>query len=325
MTDRPPIQLDEIDRLLIDELIRDGRATYAKLAPIVGLSQAAVRTRVQRLLDEHIITITGRADPSSFGLGVFAFAFLEVSKEVDKVALLVSEIEEAVFVVAGAGRFDVLVEYRCSDNDGLLRALDRTRVLDGVRRVSSVTVLHYEKQDWTGIGNRDAQPTPKPVVSLNHEFDDIDRQLLRGLMADGRATYSALAPTVGLSQAAVRDRVIDLLDSGIITIQAHPVPEATGIGGFAGLAVKAAGPVGPLASALNALSETTLVVRTLGRFDLLAEVWFESNDHLAEVLDTLRGMPGMGSIDTVPYLWVAHEEFDSGPMRTKHTDFTSLK
>jgi len=240
--DKPPfLELDEIDRSLIRELTLDGRATYATLAPIVGLSQAAVRTRVQRLLDEQIITITGRVDPSSFGLGVFAFAFVEVSREIDKVAALVGEVDEAVFVVAGAGRFDLLVELRCSDNEALLRSLDRIRVLEGVRALSSVTVLHYEKQDWTGVGNREAVHSPKPVAALGHEFDDIDRELLRGLMADGRATYSALAPSVGLSQAAVRDRAIELLDAGIITIQAHPVPEAMGIGGFAGLAVNAAG------------------------------------------------------------------------------------
>lgn len=311
LTERPNVELDDVDHALIAELIRDGRATYAALAPTVGLSQAAVRTRVQRLLDDHVIAITGRVDPASFGLGVFAFAFLEVSKEVDKVAALVGEVSEAVFIVAGAGRFDVLVELRCESNDALLGALDSIRVLDGVRRVSSVTVLHYEKQDWTGVGNRQATHARQPLAPLGHDFDDVDRQLLRGLMADGRATYSALAPEVGLSQAAVRDRVIDLLSAGIITIQAHPVPEAMGITGFAGLAVKANGPVAPLAKALANLAETTVVVRTLGRYDILAEVWFESADHLAEVLDGLREVPGMGTIDTLPYLWVALEDFDS--------------
>ena len=129
LTERPKVELDDVDRALIRELIRDGRATYAALAPTVGLSQAAVRTRVQRLLDDDVITITGRVDPASFGLGVFAFAFLEVSKEVDKVAALVGEVDEAVFIVAGAGRFDVLVELRCASNDALLGALDRIRVL----------------------------------------------------------------------------------------------------------------------------------------------------------------------------------------------------
>ena len=309
MTDPP--QMDSTDRALIRELTQDGRATYAKLAPLVGLSQAAVRSRVQRLLDERVIVVTGRVDPVSLGLGVFAFALLEIASEIDKAAARIAEIDEAVFVVAGAGRFDILVELRCRDHDNLLDALDRIRGLDHVRRVQSATVLHYEKQDWTGVGDRDAPTVSVPAAEPSHELDDVDRRLLGELMADGRATYAALAPRVGLSQAAVRDRVIDLIESRVITIQAHPLPEAMGIGGFAGIAVKATGPVAPLADVMARLAETTLVMRTLGRFDLLAEVWFDDHDHLAAVLDGLRAEPGMGTIDTVPYMRIAKEDFAS--------------
>lgn len=309
------IELDDIDRALISALVADGRATYAALAPIVGLSQAAVRTRVQRLIDEHVITVTGRVDPVSLGLGIFSFAFLEAEGEVDKVAARIADIDEAVFVAIGAGRHDLLVELRCRDEDRLLAALDRIRVLDGVRRMVSATVLHYEKQDWTGVGNRDATWAESNAVVRSRDLDDTDRRLVVELMADGRATYATLAGIVGLSQAAVRDRVIDLLTDRIVTIHAHPVPEAMRIGGFAGLLIKVSGPVAPLVAALVRRPETDLVVRTLGRYDILAEVWFDDHDHLAELLDDLRSELGMGTIDTVPYLRIAHEKFGSGLRR----------
>jgi DNA-binding Lrp family transcriptional regulator len=302
-------ELDDVDRRLITALIADGRATYAALAPLVELSQAAVRTRVQRLLDEQIITVTGRVDPSSFGLGIFAFVLLEISGEAEKVAARIAEIDEAVFVAVTVGRFDLLVELRCRDEDQLLAALDRLRVLDGVRRLQSNTVIHYEKQDWTGIGHRDGPVADPPAAIAGQELDETDQRLLFELLADGRVTYAALAPTVGLSQAAVRDRVIDLIDSNVITIQAHPVPEAMGIDGFAGIAIKASGPIGPLIDSMVRMAETCLVVRTLGRFDVLAEIWFEDQDHLAELLETLRANPAAGSIDTIPYLRIALEQF----------------
>lgn len=306
------VALDDVDRALIGELIADGRATYAKLAPIVGLSQAAVRTRVQRLLDERLVVVTGRVDPATFGLGVFAFAFLEIDGEVEKVAARIAEIDEAVFLAVGAGRFDLLLELRCPHSDGLLEALDRVRVVGGVRRVQSATVIHYEKQDWTGIGSRDASaPAPAPVRSAA-DIDDIDRRLLHELIADGRATYAALAPVVGLSQAAVRDRVIDLIDSNVIAIEAHPVAEAMGIGGFAGLAVRVSGSARVVADTLASCVESTLVARTLGLFDVTAEVWFDDNDHLAELLDRLRALPDVGVVETVPYLRIVKEQFGSG-------------
>lgn len=308
------VALDDIDRALIGELIADGRATFAKLAPAVGLSQAAVRTRVQRLLDERQVVVTGRVDPATFGLGVYAFAFLEVDGSVVDVGARLADLEEVVFVALGAGRFDVLAEVRCPDPDGLLAAVDRVRSVDGVGRLQLATVLHYEKQDWTGVGDRTAPARGAGSVHSSVDVDDIDRMLLRELIADGRATYAALAPVVGLSQAAVRDRVIDLLDSNVIAIEAHPVPEAMGIGGFAGVAIRAAGPVGPVVDALVTRAETTLVARTLGLFDITAEVWFDDNDHLAEVLDGLRAVPGVGSIETVPYLQIVKEQFGPGPL-----------
>lgn len=315
MRDESRPELDETDRALIAGLVEDGRATYATLAPAVGLSQAAVRSRVQRLLDDHVITVTGRVDPSSLGLGVFAFAFLELDDQTDKVAATVAEIDEAVFVVITTGRFDLMVELRCADEDRLLDALDRVRQVHGVRRMQTATALHYDKQDWTAVGRREATTTPRPPVNSTRDLDEADRRLLLELMSDGRATYAALAPVVGLSQAAVRDRVLDMIGDGIVTIQAHPVPEAMGIGGFAALAVKASGPVGPLVRALVALPETCLVARTLGRFDTTVEVWFDDHDHLADVVDRVRAMAGIGSVDTIPYLRIAHEAFGSGLKR----------
>lgn len=315
MTEASRPEMDEIDRALIAGLVEDGRATYAALAPRVGLSQAAVRTRVQRLLEEQVITITGRVDPASLGLGVFAFALLEVSGQVDKFAAGVADIDAAVFVVITTGRFDLMVELRCTDHDHLLDVLDRLRELDGVRRLQTMTALHYDKQDWTGVGQHDAVASARPEVVVGHELDAVDRRLLVALMSDGRATYATLAPLVGLSQAAVRDRVLDLLQNGVVSIQAHPVPEAMGIGGFAALAVKARGPVGPLVTALVDVPETCLVARTLGRFDATAEVWFDDHDHLADIVDRVSATPGIGSVDTIPYLRIAHEAFETGLSR----------
>jgi Lrp/AsnC family transcriptional regulator for asnA, asnC and gidA len=304
--------IDDVDRTLIGALIKDGRATYAALAPAVGLSQAAVRTRVQRLLDEQIITVTGRVDPSSLGLGVFTFALLEISEPLEEVAASIGEIDGAVFVVLASGRFDILVELRCSDNDMLLVALDQLRSLPGVRRLQSATVLHYDKQNWTGVGSDSQDVVVAPAPTPNKVLDETDRRLVNELMADGRASYATLGPLVGLSPAAVRDRVLDLLSDGVITIQAHPVPEAMGIGGFAGLLVKAVGPVGPLVKRFVELAETTLVGRTIGRFDLMAEVWFYDYDHLARLLDELRTDASVGALDVVPYLKVSKEDFRTG-------------
>ncbi len=310
-----PATLDEIDRLLIAALVEDGRATYAALAPVVGMSQASVRTRVQRLLEDRVISVTGRVDPASLGIGEFAFAFLEIAEASDKMAGRLADIDEVVFVVVASGRFDLMIELRCATSERLVDALDRVRETTGVRRMQVATVLHYDKQDWTGVGRRDASPADPPNAVDVDWLDDVDRQLLIELTADGRASYAALATEVGLSPAAVRERVLDLLDRRAVTIQAHPVPEAMGIAGFAGLGIQASSGLMTLSAAISERAETCVVVRTLGRFDLLAEVWFESPDHLAELLDWIRCLGGVTSLDTVPYHRVAHERFGTGLRR----------
>ena len=49
--DRPAIQLDEVSKAIIEQLQQDGRRSYAAIGKVVGLSEAAVRQRVQRLID----------------------------------------------------------------------------------------------------------------------------------------------------------------------------------------------------------------------------------------------------------------------------------
>lgn len=307
MTEAPTRELDNLDRQLIDALRRDGRASYAGLARSVGMSRSAARDRVNKLL-EQVVSVTGRVDPATLGRPVSAFVFVDVNKEVDKTAACIADIEESVFVAVAAGRFDVVAELRCRDEDGLIDALEQIRRLEGVGDLQSATVLDYEKQDWTGIGNRTAQQAASPEVAPTDMLDAIDRRLLVELMVDGRASYSTLALVTGISPGAARDRVKRMLDSKILTIQVDPEPEAMGVGGFAGLAAAVAGPVAPLASALADLPETTVVSRTLGCFDLTAEVWYEDNDHLAEVLDRMRAQPGMGGIQTTPYLRITKDD-----------------
>jgi len=181
-----------------------------------------------------------------------------------------------------------------------------------IARLQTTTVLRYEKQDWTCVGRLGASPAPQTAGVHGRELDDVDRQILIELLSDGRASYAALAESSGLSPAAVRERVLDLLDRGIMTIQTHPVPEAMGIGGFACLAIKASGPVGPIVEAMVRRCETCVVVRTVGRFDVLSEVWFDDADHLAALLDAIRSVQGVSSLDTLPYHRVAHELFGTG-------------
>ena len=138
--------LDEVDRAIITELQDDGRMSYADLSPRVGLSQAAVRQRVNRLLERGVMQVVAVTDPLSLGLNTQAMVGITVSGDVRAVAAAVSANREAEYVLITAGRYDVLAELICEDNDALLTLVnDRIRAIDGVASTEVSPILKMEK------------------------------------------------------------------------------------------------------------------------------------------------------------------------------------
>ena len=304
--------LDSIDQALIAGLVADGRATYAALAPSVGLSQAAVRARVQRLLDDDIVIVTARIDPQTAGLAVFAFALLLVDEPSSNVTARLESVDEVVFAACITGRWAVVVELRCRDNRHLYETLDWLRSLAGVAEIESLTVLEYFKQDWTGLVEEvlgQAMPShqPNPVAAFG--LDEVDRRLIDELVVDGRARYADLAPVVGLSQAAVRTRVQRLLEEGIVVIQAYASAKALGIGSVAAILITAKCDASRLVTELAAMPEITVVAATSGRFDFVCEVWSRDNADLLSSIDRIRTLDEVGVVSSHTFLAVAKEEY----------------
>ena len=144
------VHLDDIDKAIIRELQVDGRAAYSRLAPLVGLSEAAVRQRVNRLQDRGVIQIVAVTDPVSLGYPFQAMLGIKVSRAVDTTAEKISQIDSVDYTVVTTGRFDVLAEVVCRDREHLLEVSDRVRDSDGVSDVEIMTYLRMVQQnyDW---------------------------------------------------------------------------------------------------------------------------------------------------------------------------------
>lgn len=143
--------LDETDKAIIRELQVDGRLPYAQLAPIVGLSEAATRQRVNRLTERGVVSIVAVTDPLVLGYGYQAMLGIRVDTNVTSTAEKLSQIEELEYVVLTAGRYDVLAEVVCTDADHLLSVIDEDiRSVPGVLTVDTLTYLRIVKQqyDW---------------------------------------------------------------------------------------------------------------------------------------------------------------------------------
>jgi Lrp/AsnC family transcriptional regulator for asnA, asnC and gidA len=143
-------ELDDTDKAIIRALQLDGRAPYSKLGPAVGLSQAAVRQRVQRLIDRGVMQVVAVTDPATLGFAVQAMVAVSVTGDVRKVADDVGTLDEVEYVVITAGRFDLLVEVVCSDMAALLDLVnDRMRTIEGVTSTEVFTYLSLVKQTYS--------------------------------------------------------------------------------------------------------------------------------------------------------------------------------
>ena len=145
------------------------------------------------------------------------------------------------------------------------------------------------------------------------QLDSVSAAIIEALQKDGRRSYASIGKLVGLSEAAVRQRVQKLIDAGVMQIVAVTDPLRLGFARQAMVGLKVTGPLEPVADALADVEEVSYVVLTAGNFDLLAEVVCESDEHLLEVISQrIRGIPGVVGTETLVYLSLAKQTYDEG-------------
>ena len=141
--------LDDIGKAIVEQLQEDGRRPYASIGRAVGLSEAAVRQRVQRLQETGVIQVVAVTDPLQLGFRRQAMVGIQADGDLSEVADALAEMPEVDYVVITAGRFDLLVEAVCEDDDHLLQLVgSRIRALPGVRSAETFVYLKLRKQHY---------------------------------------------------------------------------------------------------------------------------------------------------------------------------------
>jgi Lrp/AsnC family transcriptional regulator, regulator for asnA, asnC and gidA len=143
------VRLDDVSKAIIEQLQEDGRQSYATIAKRVGLSEAAVRQRVQRLLDQEVMQIVAVTDPLQVGFRRQAMIGIRVDGDLTTVADKLSAMSEVSYVVTTAGSFDLLAEVVCEDDEQLLELLThQIRTLPGVQTTETFVYLKLNKQHY---------------------------------------------------------------------------------------------------------------------------------------------------------------------------------
>jgi Lrp/AsnC family transcriptional regulator, regulator for asnA, asnC and gidA len=144
------VSLDEVSKQIIEQLQQDGRRSYAAIGKAVGLSEAAVRQRVQRLIDSGVIQVVAVTNPMELGFARQAMVGINVEGELGRVAEALGRLDEVDYVVITAGSFDILVELVCESDEQLLEAIStRIRTIPGVTSTESFMYLKLLKQTYS--------------------------------------------------------------------------------------------------------------------------------------------------------------------------------
>ncbi|HYJ48547.1 MAG TPA: Lrp/AsnC family transcriptional regulator [Microbacterium sp.] len=146
-----PGAIDGLSKLIIEQLQEDGRRSYAEIGRAVGLSEAAVRQRVQRLTESGAMQVVAVTDPMQLGFHRQAMIGLRVSGDARDVAAELEKISAVDYLVLTAGSFDILAEVVCESDDDLVELLNsRIRSLPGVISSETFVYLGLRKQsyDW---------------------------------------------------------------------------------------------------------------------------------------------------------------------------------
>src|SRR4051812_31378602 len=147
--DRTGSQPDATDRAIIEQLQADGRVPYTRLGTAVGLSEAAARQRVQRLLDAQVLQVVGVTNPLSVGRRRMAMIGVRTSGRTDELAAALQAMDDIDYLVTTAGSFDVMCEVVVTDDAALLELANRIPIVPGVLTTETFIYLDLVKQTFT--------------------------------------------------------------------------------------------------------------------------------------------------------------------------------
>jgi Lrp/AsnC family transcriptional regulator for asnA, asnC and gidA len=153
-------KIDAVDKQISDILLEDGRMSCAKIASrIGGISERAVRYRINRLIENHVISVRGNVNAEALGLVVCADVFIEVEPaSVLEIAKKLAEYEVVSYIAYSTGDTDISIQVFAHNNSELFSFVTEVvGKIPGVRKthISFVPIKIKDDHVW---------PIPSSVI-----------------------------------------------------------------------------------------------------------------------------------------------------------------
>jgi len=142
-------EIDDVDRIILEMLQDDSRASFKKIAQRLGVSEATIFVRVKKLLNRGIINrFTAIVSPELVGKGLTAFVLINADpKKLQEVLEALKEIDDIYEIYDVTGSYYAIVKIRTRDRQELVKAIDRIGLIDGIARTETAIVLRSVKEE----------------------------------------------------------------------------------------------------------------------------------------------------------------------------------
>lgn len=287
----------DVDEAILRLLEVDGRLTKSAIAASLGVSRGFAAERLDQLLGSGTIEVVAVPHPQLMGIGWMGYALIEVEGRLQAVAEPLAASAAIPFCSIVTGEAPLRAEIRADSTESAAGLIAWMRGIEGVRSVSVTQYLEVLRD------------VVAPTGTIDTRIDVVDRRILAALQTDGRMSLADLAAMVRRSPAAIRERLSRLRDGGAIRIGAvlrHGAPfgrRAMGIG------LQLSGGDAEVAERIAALPDLLFAARTMGHFDMILTLRAGSALEMHEVVEELRGWPGVRAADTWIHLEIVKEQY----------------
>jgi DNA-binding Lrp family transcriptional regulator len=305
--------MDPITEQALALLRRDGRSSFSDLARRLDTTRANIARRIGPLLDSGQLRVVAAIHPRLLGLDVLAHVSIRAEGDIAALAAAIAELDSPVFVSEVSGSYQIIAELHTTDLGALHRDLRRLRAFPGVVEVQVLLYERMLKSFFLGEEPGLAAPT----------LDEIDLEIMEQLQEDGRLGFADLGERVGLSLSSCRARVNRLIESGAMQIGAiMQRGEDTTSGLPFGFGFGLTGDDKHLIALLETHPGCEFIARTIGRFDLVATIWFPGLADFNAFLTAARALEGVRITEQWLHVRIRQERYQYSLHRIRNGRLT---
>jgi DNA-binding Lrp family transcriptional regulator len=308
--------VDEIDRQLTQCLGVDGRASFAAIAEVLGVSDQTVARRYRRLRSAGALRVVGLKYPKSAGYANWFLRLRCVPGSGEAIAAALAQRPDTAWVQLLSGDTEVLCSLRGDASDGTESLLTRLPRSGRIVAVTAYSRLHMFTGGPDALAFMDVLPAARvaplqPAVRTRprptepeEPASDLDAAIFAALALDGRTPYADIAAASSYSETTVRRRVEQLRETGMLYFDLELDMPTFGFRSSAWLFLSV--PPSHLAdvgSALAKFPEVAYVTATTGPANLAACAVCRDEESLYDFLTAKVGpLPGVERVETSPII-----------------------